>query len=107
MTLHGIGVTIQVGVLVCSCMSSALCARPVGSSHRLLCAFREAVANPHRAVVLSMHQQAMLAAESRGALASKDVNYRPKPHFRTSAPGIRTVIGANILLVWLVCTVRI
>lgn len=54
-----------------------------------------------------MHQQAMLAAESRGALASKDVNYRPKPHFRTSAPGIRTVIGANILLVWLVCTVRI
>lgn len=54
-----------------------------------------------------MHQQAMLAAELRGALASKDVNYRPKPHFRTSAPGIRTVIGANILLVWLVCTVRI
>ncbi len=49
----------------------------------------------------------MLHAQSEGALASKDVNYRPKPHFRTRPPGIMTVISANLLLVWLVCMVQI
>lgn len=49
----------------------------------------------------------MLAGLASGALESEDVNYRPKPHFRTGPPGIKTVIGANVLLVWLVCTVRI
>jgi hypothetical protein len=57
--------------------------------------------------MLSLHQRAMLHAQSQGALSSKDVHYRPKPHFRTHPPGIMTVIGANLLLVWLVCTVQI
>lgn len=68
---------------------------------------RGAMAEPDKAVVLSLHQRQMLAALSSGALESKDVNYRPKPHFRTHAPGIRTVIAANVLLVWLVCTVQL
>ncbi len=65
------------------------------------------MADPRQAVVLSLHQRAMLAGLARGALESENVNYRPKPHFRTGPPGIKTVIGANVLLVWLVCTVRI
>ncbi|BDA46865.1 hypothetical protein COCOBI_09-3180 [Coccomyxa sp. Obi] len=69
--------------------------------------YRDAMVDPHKAVVLSLHQRAMLAGLSSGALASEDVNYRPKPHFRTGPPGIKTVIAANVLLVWLVCTVRI
>lgn len=74
---------------------------------QMVCASRAAMTDPDKAVVLSLHQRAMLTGLSSGALASKDVNYRPKPHFRTSAPGIKTVIGANILLVWLVCKVQI
>ncbi len=65
------------------------------------------MADPNKAVMLSLHQRQMLAGLSSGALASEDVNYRPKPHFRTGPPGIKTVIAANVLLVWLVCTVRI
>ena len=68
---------------------------------------RQAVQDPGRAVMLSLHQRAMLYAHAEGALASKDVNYRPKPHFRTRPPGIKTIVTANLLLVWLVCTVQI
>lgn len=49
----------------------------------------------------------MFEAQRLGAYHTHNVHYRPKPHFRTSAPGIRTVLGANILLVWLVSTIKI
>ena len=49
----------------------------------------------------------MFEAQRLGAFRTHNVHYRPKPRFRTSAPGIRTVLGANILLVWLVSTIKI
>ncbi len=70
-------------------------------------ACRQAMEHPEVAVRLGLQQEAMLEAYSQGAHSTHNVHYRPKPRFRTSAPGIRTVIGANILLVWLVCTIKI
>lgn len=59
------------------------------------------------AVRLGLQQEAVLKAYAQGAYTTHNVHYRPKPRFRTSAPGIRTVIGANILLVWLMCKIKI
>ena len=63
--------------------------------------------HPEIAVRLGLQQEAALAAQRMGSHSTHNLHYRPKPHFRTSAPGIRTVIGANILLVWLVSTIKI
>ena len=68
---------------------------------------RQAMEQPEVAVRLGVQQEAALLARGAGAHHTHNVHYRPKPHFRTSAPGIRTVLGANILLVWLVCTIKI
>ncbi|CAK0785272.1 hypothetical protein CVIRNUC_008478 [Coccomyxa viridis] len=67
----------------------------------------QAMEQPEVAVRLGVQQEAALLARRAGAHHTHNVHYRPKPHFRTSAPGIRTVLGANILLVWLVCTIKI
>ena len=63
--------------------------------------------HPDKAVLLSRHQQALLAAYPPGGRTFIERKSRPKPHFRTSAPGIKTVITANLLLVWLVCSIQL
>jgi hypothetical protein len=72
-----------------------------------MCWRRQAWEDPDGAVVLSRHQRAALRARARPALPPEDVRHRPRPHFRTHAPGIRTVLTANLLLVYLVCTVKV
>ena len=63
--------------------------------------------HPEKVVLLSRHQQALLAACPPGARNVVERQSRPKPHFRTSAPGLKTVITANLLLVWAVCSIQL
>ena len=69
--------------------------------------YSQAMEHPEVAVRLGLQQEAIFEAKRLGAYQTHNVHYRPKPKFRTSAPGIRTVLGANILLVWLVSTIKI
>ena len=81
--------------------------RSVACDRHLRLHCRDAMDCPERAVRLSMHQRAMLRAQSLPPLSAAEVHRRPRPHFRTHPPGIRTVIIANLLLVYLVCTIKV
>lgn len=63
--------------------------------------------HPEMAVRLSLHQRAMLRARLLPPLPDAEVKRRPRPYFRTQPPGIKTVITANLLLVYAVCTIKV
>jgi len=67
---------------------------------------REAVQNPSRVTLRPHMQTAVLAAGTR-TWTEADTVERPKPHFRTSAPGIKAMLAANFLLLYICFTVKV
>ncbi|KAK9829655.1 hypothetical protein WJX72_007136 [[Myrmecia] bisecta] len=65
--------------------------------------------NPAReeSIMLPAATVRMINARNSGALYAEHDPTRTKPRFRTSAPGIRVVIAANILLVWVLITAKV
>lgn len=67
---------------------------------------REAVSDPSR-VMLRPHMQRAVEAAGTGAWAERDPAERPKPHFRTRPPGVKAMLAANLLLLYLCFTVKV
>lgn len=63
----------------------------------------------HQRVWLQPHMMAALQARAAGPMkeSDKDRAPRPKPRFRTHAPGFIEVVGANILLMWACATIKV
>lgn len=63
----------------------------------------------HRRVVLRPHMAAALNAREAGPLkdSERDTAPRPKPRFRTHAPGFIEVASANVLLMWACATIKV
>lgn len=52
--------------------------------------------------MLDSCQQRVLAVKEAGKLDSQNMAYRPKPHYRTREPGLKTIIVFNLSFVlWL------
>ena len=70
------------------------------------CARRGAVEQPTR-VRLPLHLQKAIVAAHSGALHEEDPALRVKPRFRMPKPGVKAMIGANLLLFYILLTVRV
>lgn len=60
-----------------------------------------------KVVVTSPRLQRLVEASKSGDLYSTDMPERPKPVFRTSAPGVGAVLASNLALIWVLMTARI
>ena len=67
---------------------------------------REAVEQPTR-VMLPLHLQKAVRAAHSGAWREEDPALRLKPRFRMPTPGVKAMIGANLLLFYVLLTVRV
>ena len=72
----------------------------------LLLCFRDAMRNI-KVVVTSPRLQRLVEASKSGDLYNSDIPERPKPVFRTSAPGVGTVLASNLALIWVLLTARV
>lgn len=70
----------------------------------LLC--RDAMRNI-KVVVTSPRLQRLVEASKTGDLFAQDIPDRPKPVFRTAAPGVGTVAACNLALIWVLMTARV
>ena len=70
------------------------------------CCCRDAMRNI-KVVVTSPRLQRLVEASKSGDLYSTDMPERPKPVFRTSAPGVGAVLASNLALIWVLMTARI
>ena len=60
-----------------------------------------------KVVVTSPPLQRIIEASKTGDLFTQDLVQRPKPTFRTSAPGVGTVLASNLALIWVLMTARV
>lgn len=60
-----------------------------------------------KTVVTSPRLQRLVEASKSGDLYTEELLERPKPIFRTSAPGVGTVLAANVALIWVLMTARV
>lgn len=60
-----------------------------------------------KTVVTSPRLQRLVEASKSGDLYTEELLERPKPVFRTSAPGVGTVLAANVALIWVLMTARV
>ena len=67
---------------------------------------RDAVDQPSR-VMLPPHMQKALAAARTGTWHEEDVAVRRKARFRMPTPGPKATIACNLLLFWILLTVRV
>ena len=75
-------------------------------SHHVCCNCRDAMRNI-KVVVTSPRLQRLVEASKSGDLYCTDIPERPKPVFRTSAPGVGTVLASNLALIWVLMTARV
>ena len=75
-------------------------------SHHAWCNCRDAMRNI-KVVVTSPRLQRLVEASKSGDLYCTDIPERPKPVFRTSAPGVGTVLASNLALIWVLMTARV
>lgn len=60
-----------------------------------------------KVVVTSPRLQRLVEASKSGDLFMENIPERPKPVFRTAAPGVGTVLACNLALVWFLLTARV
>ncbi|DBB05473.1 hypothetical protein WJX77_004124 [Trebouxia sp. C0004] len=79
---------------------------PMNSIRNKLPYHRDAMRNI-KVVVTSPRLQRLVEASKSGDLYSTEIPERPKPVFRTSAPGVGTVLASNLALIWVLMTARV
>lgn len=57
--------------------------------------------------MLRPHMQRAVDAASTGAWNERDPTERRKPHFRTRPPGVKAMLAANFLLLYICFTVKV
>lgn len=60
-----------------------------------------------KVVVTSPRLQRLIEASRTGDLFAEDILERPRPVFRTAAPGVGTVAACNLALIWVLLTARV